>query len=333
MDAAGKALLRSRMREAAQKREKRIDSPLVRYNELGQPVCKVCNIAVKSESLWPAHLVSHQHKKAVDELKAQAKGAGANSTKGNHSEVVEANKAKTRLSSSLPDGFFDTKPKRVASDDLIEHDQLNPASAVEKVTSEIVENTAANLSNIASFSSNTSGKTIKVLEPSKQVVGKIEVDAPGPVSFSQSAEEDSVHVKVLNSSLPEGFFDNVDADHRARGLEPPKHDIQDEWKEFQKSIRDDLQEVDLRFEEEEFDAAEDREKLEILEQRVLLDRIEKLRQKQQEKAEETAISEVITRVLGRKPFVNVNLDMKEGSSSDGDSEEENLPVDWRAKQF
>ena len=26
--------------------------------------------------------------------------------------------------------------------------------------------------------------------------------------------------------LPEGFFDNVDADFRARGLEPPKYDIQ-----------------------------------------------------------------------------------------------------------
>lgn len=27
------------------------------------------------------------------------------------------------------------------------------------------------------------------------------------------------------SKVPEGFFDNVDADHRARGLEPPKIDI------------------------------------------------------------------------------------------------------------
>lgn len=27
------------------------------------------------------------------------------------------------------------------------------------------------------------------------------------------------------SKVPEGFFDNVDADHRARGLEPPKLDI------------------------------------------------------------------------------------------------------------
>ncbi len=28
-----------------------------------------------------------------------------------------------------------------------------------------------------------------------------------------------------SSTLPEGFFDSVDADHRARGLEPPKLDI------------------------------------------------------------------------------------------------------------
>lgn len=30
---------------------------------------------------------------------------------------------------------------------------------------------------------------------------------------------------IASGKVPEGFFDNVDADHRARGLEPPKVDI------------------------------------------------------------------------------------------------------------
>ena len=99
MDAAKKAFLKSRMKEAAQKREKRIESPLVRlipslpptyrkknrisvyingicgwlsenirYNELGKPVCKVCGIAIKSEALWPAHLASRQHKEVNNAL-------------------------------------------------------------------------------------------------------------------------------------------------------------------------------------------------------------------------------------------------------------------------
>jgi len=31
--------------------------------------------------------------------------------------------------------------------------------------------------------------------------------------------------EIAPGKVPEGFFDNVDADHRARGLEPPKVDI------------------------------------------------------------------------------------------------------------
>lgn len=32
-----------------------------RYNEFDQPVCRVCDIVVKSESLWPAHEASRKH--------------------------------------------------------------------------------------------------------------------------------------------------------------------------------------------------------------------------------------------------------------------------------
>lgn len=62
MDAQSrKALFRARVKETAQKADKRIDSPLVRYNELDQAVCKVCNVVIKSESLWSAHQASRKH--------------------------------------------------------------------------------------------------------------------------------------------------------------------------------------------------------------------------------------------------------------------------------
>ncbi|KAF6165667.1 hypothetical protein GIB67_012564 [Kingdonia uniflora] len=63
MDArtAKKALYRAKLKEATQKRDNRIDSPLVRYNEHDQPVCRVCNVILKSESLWAAHQASRKH--------------------------------------------------------------------------------------------------------------------------------------------------------------------------------------------------------------------------------------------------------------------------------
>lgn len=35
--------------------------PHCRYNENDQPVCRVCNITLKSESQWSAHEVSRKH--------------------------------------------------------------------------------------------------------------------------------------------------------------------------------------------------------------------------------------------------------------------------------
>ncbi|KAK6939389.1 hypothetical protein RJ641_028920 [Dillenia turbinata] len=52
----------------AQKSDKRIDSPLVRYNEFDQPVCRVCNVILKSESLWPAHQASRKHHEVMAPL-------------------------------------------------------------------------------------------------------------------------------------------------------------------------------------------------------------------------------------------------------------------------
>ena len=41
-----------------------------------------------------------------------------------------------------------------------------------------------------------------------------------------SAQQGPDGPAATKGPLPEGFFDNVDADYRARGLEPPKIDIQ-----------------------------------------------------------------------------------------------------------
>lgn len=36
-----------------------------RYNEFDQPVCRVCDVVLKSESLWDAHQVSRKHREVI----------------------------------------------------------------------------------------------------------------------------------------------------------------------------------------------------------------------------------------------------------------------------
>ncbi|KAI5058192.1 hypothetical protein GOP47_0026362 [Adiantum capillus-veneris] len=314
------------------------DSLIVaRYDDLGQPVCRVCNVAVKSEAFWPAHLTSRLHKEAADRLKAQAKEAAVTACTGRQLDSTVATmtpketsaipctdiqldatvttKAKSRISSSLPNDFWEQPQAKHASTDV-------PAQGSTSVPSEdevVDDRSHKEIASSDALSKNDS-------DPLKPI-------STAEVLFPQPGQGGVMSNEGVQKSLPEGFFDNVDADYRARGLEPPKYNIQDEWKDFEKSIRDDLQEVDLRLEEEEFDAAEDREQLESLQQRELRDRVEKLKRKEHEQVETTEITEVIAKVTSRKPFMNVNLSLDEDSTTDGDSEDENALLDWRAKQF
>ncbi|KAL3687493.1 hypothetical protein R1sor_013802 [Riccia sorocarpa] len=289
MDA--KTAMKARMREAAQKRGKKIDSPLVRYNDLGQPVCKVCNIAIKAETLWPAHVASRQHKAAVDELKAKAAAQSAPKAP----EPPQPSVAVTRPSSSLPEDFFDSpQPKRA-----------NQGAGTQP---------------------SKPPKSVKV--PETKATGQTVANGiKNEVRPAQDQKRDEQSVKQVSApgkgSLPEGFFDSVDADHRARGLEPPKLDIKDEYKEFRKLIKEDMVGADVRLEEEEAEAAEEREERELLEQRTLLERIDMIKQRKQER---------LAAAQRENKREEAKVEESSGDSSDESEEEEDtFLMDWRAK--
>lgn len=59
---------------AAGMSQKRIESPLAKYNSIGQLSCIICNQAVKSEVLWNAHLNSKTHLSNKNQMKMQLVG-------------------------------------------------------------------------------------------------------------------------------------------------------------------------------------------------------------------------------------------------------------------
>ncbi|XP_059595702.1 protein ABA AND ROS SENSITIVE 1 [Vitis vinifera] len=133
--------------------------------------------------------------------------------------------------------------------------------------------------------------------------------------------------KEVKGALPEGFFDNKDADLRARGIVPVKPDVKDEYKEFEKLIQEDLKEVDNRLEEEEFDAAEMIEEAESVEQKVYWEKVEMLKKKKLElKAARSGRQSKQPEVRGK------GHSSKEDSSSDDDSDGKFM-VDWRAQHL
>ncbi|KAJ4892757.1 zinc ion binding [Raphanus sativus] len=308
MDAQAKkkALFRSKLN--AKKKDSRIDSPLVRYNESDQPVCRVCNIVLKSESLWDVHQASRKHHEAIDNLKASAaagtqRGSKPAETKPTKPDI--SSKSQTSSSGSgLPPNFFESS---------IKHPEVE------------------------------SSKPKNVVQQPKQIIGSEINKTKGPLPegfFDNQKIDDSSDNKtnsepkqsltqttgtVVKGALPTGFFDNKEADLLARGIKLVKPDIKDEYKEFEKLIQEDLQVVDSRMEEEEVDAAETIEEEEQREQRSYKEKVELLKKRKMElKAARLAKRSKTSEGSVKKP-------KKTEEESPSDEDDEESAVDWRAQ--
>ncbi|KAK7852634.1 hypothetical protein CFP56_038575 [Quercus suber] len=258
-----KAVFRAKLN--AKKKEKRIDSPLVRmkfrYNELEQPVCRVCDIVLKSESHWDAHPVSRKHHEVI---------------------------------------FYYRHPVCRVCDIVLKSESHWDAHPVSRKHHEVI------------FYYRHFWKGNKY-----------------PACWGGTSTSEDIAGSKINQAkgaLPEGFFDNKDADLCVLGIKPVKLDIKDEYKEFEKLIQEDLQEVDDRFEEEEIDAAETIEEAESVEQKTYWEKVEMLKKKKLE-------LQVARPVKRRKASEGVAKESRHEESSSDDDSGENFAVDWRAQHL
>lgn len=333
MDAQAKkkALYRAKLDAHKQKHEKRIDSPLVRYNEVDQPVCRVCDVILKSESLWNVHQASRKHKEAIDNLKANAAGrtrvnnvqpephtdlprSKSQSSVNNVQLEPSIELLKPRSSSMLPPDFFDNqdtkkqKSEAVKSVDRDSHKKLEGSSQAQRADQFSSGN---NIDGLLSDANVVETKVVEFqpdMETSTKVVGS--------------------ETKQVKGNLPEGFFDNKDADLRARGVKPVKIDVKDEYKEFERLIQEDLQDVDARLEEEEFDAADVNDDLESIEQKAYRERVEEWKKKKME------LQAVRSANTSQPPPVKTkDLSSEDKSSSSDDDSDDDFTVDWRAQHL
>ncbi|PIA33360.1 hypothetical protein AQUCO_04100048v1 [Aquilegia coerulea] len=255
---AKKAIYRAKLKQAAASAaHKRIDSPLVRYNENDQPICRVCDVVLKSESLWAAHQASRKHHEAITKLRANAAGQAQNITK---SEAPTDSMHKTRPASTLPEDFFDkdqTKRQKIEANTLKGASAINAKGGAESTSSNHLSHTTQRInsgvkralpegffdSRDAEATREQGGSEIKQVKGAlpdgffdnkdlqtttnmddseiKQMKGSLPENEDANTNRKPSGTEG----KQVKSALPEGFFDNKDADLRARGIEPVKVDI------------------------------------------------------------------------------------------------------------
>ncbi|TNN64915.1 Zinc finger protein 830 [Liparis tanakae] len=328
-------LMRQKQRQTTDK--KRVESPFAKYNSLEHLSCVLCNVQVKSELLWPAHVLGKQHKEKVAELKggkSQAvmgppmqpvKRKAPDNRAGSGKKVKPAAAAGPSSSAGLPDDFFE-KPS---------------------IKGTVSPNTPAARSLLAGVYDDAEGDEGRAEEAGPAGTADPapkDTDAAGlPEDFFDSGlpsapaichsgsiakaddREPSPEEKKENTAeaLPEGFFDDPVRDAKVRKVDAPKDHMDKEWDEFQKEIRQVNTKSEAIVAEDDEEGRLERQIDEIDEQIECYRRVEVLRDKR-DVARSKAMPEE---------------EEEEGMEVDGSDEEEEdeeellglLSRDWRAK--
>ncbi|XP_071489915.1 zinc finger protein 830-like [Diadema antillarum] len=327
--------LMRQQRTARQSATKRIESPLAKYNNIGQLICVVCNQPVKNEILWNAHIQGKKHRDNVLLVKAGKTPGNAVVNKPiqpkPQAQVIAPVKRKADPStgtqplrgilkkprgvgiayedsseeeeesdaedpqSSLPSDFFDDAKKKPASSG-----KTTPKSSSSQVTSSQEAARAPPGLPADFFDSNVSSSTTSS-------------------SSSSKPEQDQTN-KPMSEVLPEGFFDDPVQDAKVRNVEV-RNTMEEEWEKFQKEMETQKQVSETLAEEDDEAAQTERNIDEIDEQIQCFAKVESLWNKQ---------DEMRTKVADRqKNRTGSDGDGEEGGSDDEAEFEEFL--NWRSK--
>ncbi|PKU46916.1 hypothetical protein llap_2751 [Limosa lapponica baueri] len=294
-------LMREKQRQNAGK--KRIDSPFAKYPRLGHLSCTLCNAPVKSELLWQTHVLGKQHRERVAELKGTKQtAAGSVPSTSSHpvkrktvdTENAELKRVKSTdekphtSTSGLPADFFDETAQGSANEQLSKgpRPSLLSGNYDDDDDDEEEEQDESNKSSVT--------HKPEIPPPTQEVIANFlpadffdsKTTAAPIVSHSGSIQKAEVQEKIVErkentaEALPEGFFDDPEVDAKVRKVDAPKDQMDKEWDEFQKAMRQVNTISEAIVAEEDEEGRLDRQIGEIDEQIECYRRVELLRNRQ-----------------------------------------------------
>ncbi|XP_029308783.1 zinc finger protein 830 [Cottoperca gobio] len=316
-------LMRVKQRQTTDKT--RVESPFAKYNSLGHLSCVLCNSQVKSDLLWPAHVLGKQHKEKVSDLKEGKSQPVAPQMqpvkrKALDKEDDDTGKKAKPSSSVLPGDFF-AKPSEKAAVSTQKSAGLSVLAGVYDDDDDVEESAEE------AVHAGTSNPPPQNAEPAELPDDFFDSSIPPTPSISHSGsilkadvQEKSTEKKDNTAeALPEGFFDDPVRDAKVRKVDAPKDQMDKEWEEFQKEIRQVNTKSEAIVAEDDEEGRLERQIDEIDEQIECYRRVEVLRDK---------------RDVVKSKHLPTEEHMEVDASEEEEDEEELLGLlsrDWRAK--
>ncbi|KAK2901512.1 hypothetical protein Q8A67_009627 [Cirrhinus molitorella] len=321
--------LRRLMKEKKQSsdRQKRVESPFARYSSVGQLSCSLCNAPVKSALLWQTHVLGKPHKDKVTELKNRdsfktpaAPSSSSSSALKKRPAPEPATASGKRVKLTADTGAAGGQKEETATSShqsvglglLAGHYDDDDGDDGDEDTGSKAKDVPA-----AGLPSDFFDSGVSSAPPA--------VSHSGSVSKPDDEEESAAEKKDKTAeALPEGFFDDPVRDAKVRNVDTPRDQMDKEWEEFQKEMRQVNSASDAIVAEDDEEGRLERQIDEIDEQIQCFRRVELLRSKQD------VAKSAVTRE--RRQTAETQLDA--GDEDEEEDEEELMHVltqDWRAK--
>ncbi|XP_053117677.1 zinc finger protein 830 isoform X2 [Hemicordylus capensis] len=338
-------LMREKQREtAAAGKKKKVDSPFAKYNVLGNLSCSLCNVPVKNELLWQTHALGKQHKEKLSELKdlkQSVPGPTPNTSSSLKRKTADIESPKLKKAKDLSDQP-QTVTSRLPTDVSGKTEQADTERLSSKSSSQnLLLGDSSDEEERADKSKDNSSKPSlpSIATPAPPHKADATVALPSDfldnkaatplVSHSGSIQKAETQEKIVErkentaEALPEGFFDDPEVDAKVRKVDAPKDQMDKEWDEFQKAIRQVNTISEAIVAEEDEEGRLDRQIGEIDEQIECFRRVEQLRDRQE-------IMKDKLKEAMRLRATQAKEDEEIGSDDEGELQDL-LSQDWRAK--
>ena len=198
---------------------KRIESPFAKYNSIGQLTCVICNIVVKSENLWNAHLNSKIHLDSKNKLKSQL--TKSTSKEKNADDTVQKNVFKRPASSISQEEEKKIELKKPPINEIVRDSSESDLNAKKQKLDNLVI---------------SKKKHVEVIPASPDKMDTSETAEQVNQSEKAELKVNPLLETAASTALPEGFFDDPDMDDKVRGVSRTEN-LEAEYEEFKKIIQ------------------------------------------------------------------------------------------------
>jgi zinc finger protein 830 len=251
------------------KTTKQIQHPLAKYDTQGRLTCIICAIPIKNEIVWPAHLSSATHKQTLAKLR-QLKATPQAREKENDNAGQRRTAAERDSTSTLVayDNYSDEESDKEDAKDK----QPAKRQRLEKEDSETEDDMDTD-------------------EQPTSTLPEGFFDAPPAISSEPVIEGQSAKA---DHKLPAGFFDDPEADAKARNAPAPAEqqeaDLDHEYELFKEAVAEDEQAAAVHEEIDDEELWRDRDEDLARQQEALIARVDDLKRIRNEGGRATSIS-------------------------------------------